>query len=63
MLMASVIYGTGKQQSCTRNGRLMTVYALEYCGTHMNLVNSLLPAGMVLSSTGIEEIILVKEGR
>jgi hypothetical protein len=39
------------------------VYALECCGTHMNLVNSLLLAGMVLSSTGIEVVILVKKGR
>jgi hypothetical protein len=61
--MASVIYGTGKPQSSTRNGRLMRVYALECCGTHMNLVNSSLLAGMVRSSTGIRVVILVKKGK
>jgi hypothetical protein len=63
MLMASVIYGTGKPQNCTRNGKLMTVYALECCGIHMNLVNSLLLAGMDLSSTGIKMLISIKKGR
>lgn len=61
--MASVMYGTGKQQNCTRNGRLMTVYVLVCCGTHMNQVNLLLQAGMVLSSTGTKVVTSVKKGR
>jgi hypothetical protein len=61
--MASVMCGTGKRQNCTRNGRLMTVYVLECCGIHMNQVNLLLQAGMVLSSTGTKVVISVKKGR
>ena len=61
--MASVTCGTGKLRNCTRNGRLMTVYVLECCGTHMNQVNLLLQAGTVLSSTGTEVVISVKKGR
>jgi hypothetical protein len=61
--MESVIYGTGNTHCCARTGRLITMYVVQYCGTHMNLVNSLLLAGMLLSSTGIKVVILVKKGR
>lgn len=61
--MASVTYGTGKRLNCTRNGRLMTVYVLACCGTHMNQVNLLLQAGTVLSSTGTKVVISFKKGR
>lgn len=61
--MASVMCGTGKPQNFTRNGRLMTVYVLECCGTHMNQASLLLQVGMVLSSTGTEVVILDKKGR
>ena len=61
--MASVMYGTGKRRNCTRNGRLMTVYVLACCGTHMNQVNLLLRAGTVLSSTGTKVVMSVKKGR
>lgn len=61
--MASVMYGTGKQRNCTRNGRLMTVYVLVCCGTHTNQVNLLLQVGTVLSSTGTKVVVSVKKGR
>jgi hypothetical protein len=61
--MASVTYGTGKRRNCTRNGRLMTVYVLACCGTHMNQVNLLVQAGMVLSNTGTKVVVSVKKGR
>lgn len=58
MQTEDVIYGTGKQRNCTKNGKHTMECASMYCGIRTSLLSSLRLVGTGRSSIGINGSIL-----